>query len=50
MDFHSWIPEMQKGFNVRLASPNASRMWFDAMTKMNEKQMERCIGMLYFLY
>ena len=35
-----------KGFHLRLASPSASRTWFDTMTKTNEKQ----IGMLYFLY
>ena len=38
----SRMPEMQK-----LASPSVSRICFDTMIKMNEKQMERCIGMLH---
>ena len=32
------------------AFPSVSRIWFDTMTKTNEKQMEQCIGMLCFLY
>ena len=33
--------------HVRLASPGASRILFDTMTKTNEKQMEQCTGMLF---
>ena len=39
-----------KGIPLIVASPNVSQIWFDTMTKTNEKQMERCIGMLHFLY
>ena len=39
-----------KGIPFKLASPSVLRKKFDTMIKMNEKQMERCIGMLHFQY
>ena len=35
----------KKRILLKLASPSVSQTQFDTMIKMNEKQMERCIGM-----
>ena len=40
----SRMSEMQKGIPLKLAFPSASRIFFDTMIKMHEKQMERCTG------
>ena len=38
---NSWMPEMQKGIHLRLASPSVSQIWFDTMTK-NGRDWGRC--------
>ena len=50
LDYNSWMSRNAKEIHLRFAYPSVSRIWFDTMIKMNEKQMERGIGMVYFQY
>ena len=47
--FWTTIPRYRNARRVqlRLASPSVSRIWQDTMTNMNEKQIEKGIGMVY---
>ena len=45
-----WILINARGIDLKLASPSVSQIWFDTMTRMNEKQMERGIEMVHSQY
>ena len=49
LDFYIWMPEMQRGIHLRF-SLSVSQKKCDTMIKMNEKRMERGIGMVYSQY
>ena len=48
LDYDSWMPDMQKGFLWNSHLQVCYKYGYTTMTKMNEKQMERGIGMVYY--